>query len=128
DTGTRRDELTGLPQAEQKHPPEWSRDLNPDHLAGQNIGLPPEGLPNAYDVKDVNRSLSRFDDDELRQIPILPEGERLQQGATYLDLSKPDHGEFTATAEMSARSGEHLVPKSEVPYTLWNRLRGIEDP
>lgn len=25
-------------QARQKHPDEWQRELNPDHLAGQNIG------------------------------------------------------------------------------------------
>jgi hypothetical protein len=25
-------------QAKQKHPPDWQPDLNPDHLAGQNIG------------------------------------------------------------------------------------------
>jgi hypothetical protein len=126
--GTRRDELAGLPQTEKKHPTEWSRDLNPDRLAGQNIGIPPDGLPSAFDVKDVNRSLSRFADDELRQIPILPEGERLLQGATYIDLTNPGRGEFTATGEMSARSGERLVPKSDVPYPLWNRLRGIDDP
>jgi len=24
-------------QAQQKHPDEWQRDLNPDHLAGQNV-------------------------------------------------------------------------------------------
>jgi len=26
-------------QAERKHPNEWQRDLNPNHLAGQNIGV-----------------------------------------------------------------------------------------
>ena len=29
-------------------------------------------------------------------IQILPEGTRLQQGATYYDLTSPDVGEFTA--------------------------------
>jgi hypothetical protein len=26
------------PQAQQKHPDRWQKDLKPDHLAGQNIG------------------------------------------------------------------------------------------
>lgn len=126
--GTHRDELTGLPQTERKHPAEWARDLNPTRLAGQNIGIPGDGLPNAYDMKDVHRSLTGFTDDDLRQISIVPQGERLRQGATYLDLCDPRRDEFTATAEMSAGSGQRLVPKNEVPYTLWNRLRGIDDP
>lgn len=31
---------TVKPQAQQKHPEEWERDLNPQHVAGQNIGVP----------------------------------------------------------------------------------------
>jgi hypothetical protein len=127
EVGTRRDELSGLPQTEKKHPDEWERDLNPSRLEGQNIGIP-QDLPTAYDVKEVHRSLGRFEDDELKQIPVLPEGERLRQGATYLDLTNPSRGEFTATGEMSASSGQRLVPKNDVPYPIWNRLRGIDDP
>src|SRR5205807_9647246 len=29
---------TAKPQARQKHPAQWQQDLNPGHLAGQNIG------------------------------------------------------------------------------------------
>lgn len=126
--GTNRDELTDLPQTERKHPEEWSRDLNPDRLEGQNIGIPRDDLPTAYDVKEVHRSLRGFEDDELKQIPVVPGGERLRQGATYIDLSKPAQGEFTATGEMSAESAHCIVPKSDTPYPLWNRLRGIDDP
>jgi hypothetical protein len=128
DIGTRRDELSGKPQTEKKHPDEYAGDLNPHRLAGQNIGIPQDDLPTAYDVKQVHRSLTDFADDELRKIPLVPEGERLRQGATYMDLENPARGEFTATGEMSAASGQTIVPKSEVPYTLWNRLRGVESP
>jgi len=121
----------GEPQTEQKYPPEWAGDLNPNHVAGQNIGQPSaesvQDGRNAHLHKQVNRELSdRFSDDELRQIPVIEAGERLQQGATYLDLGDPDRREFTATGDMEAKG--IVVPKSQVPYSVWNRLRGVDDP
>lgn len=121
-------EEAGLRQRERKHPDEYEADLNPSRMAGQDIGNTGDELPNAYDRKDVHNSLSGFADDELKSIPIVPEGERLQQGATYLDLNDRDREEFTATGEMAAAAGERIVPKGEVPYPLWNRLRGVDDP
>jgi len=112
------------PQTEQKHPDEWNRDLNPDRLAGQNIGSASSAAPDrmnrtAYDVKPVHRALRDMADDELKQIPILEAGTRLQQGATYLDLER---GAFTATAEMSVHTDQNVVPKDGVHYETWNRL------
>lgn len=126
-------EMAAKPQTEKKHPDQWERDLNPDRMAGQNIGERSadreQGLPSAYDDKDVHRSLhDQFADDELKRIPVLPAGQRLQQGATYLDLRDPEREEFTATGEMSAGADNRYVPKDEVPYSLWNRLRGVDDP
>jgi hypothetical protein len=120
------------PQQEQKHPDEWMRDLSPTHMAGQNIG--PDsveqeiGVATAYDVKDVHRWLLDLPDDDLKQIPILPPGTRLQQGATYLDLKDENRREFTATGEMTVEEGRYIVPKDQVPYILWNRLIGEEKP
>ncbi len=120
------------PQTERKHPDEWERDLNPDHMAGQNLGIQAgdreTGLRTAYDVKPLHRRLHEWNDSDLKEIPVLPQGQRLQQGATYLDLNDPERREFTATGEMSAGPDNCYVPKSEVSYPLWNRLRGIEDP
>jgi hypothetical protein len=120
------------PQYERKHPSEWENELNPNRLDGQNIGAGSAEAEQmgrtAYDVKEVHRSLSEIEDDDLKQIPVLPPGERLQQGATYLDLTDPERGEFTATGEMEAEEGRWMVPKSQTPYPLWNRLRGVEDP
>lgn len=121
------------PQSEQKHPSEWQQDLNPNHLAGQNIGPDSDdleqGLPTAYDVKEVHRTLSdAFQDDELRQIPVVPPGSRLQQGATYVDLRDAEQREFTATGQMTADAEHWYVPKDQVPYSLWNRLTGVENP
>jgi len=120
------------PQLERKHPPEWERDLNPEYMAGQNLGVPAsEGEKNvrtAHDRKEVHVLLDRFRDDELKQIPIVPEGRRLRQGATYIDLGDTRPREFTALGGMEAGPGNYFVPKDEVPYILWNRLIGEEKP
>ena len=116
-----------------KHPPEYQQDLNPDAAAGINYGLvgphPEKDNPRtAYDVKEAHRLLNGYTDDQLKQIPILPAGSRLEQDATYIDLADPDHKEFKATSGMSAGPESLLVPKSEVDYQLWNRLHGVTDP
>jgi hypothetical protein len=115
-----------------QHPEEWRADLNPDAIAGPNPGLPgahPEKAgPTANDDKEAHRLLPDFGDDDLKRIPILPEGSWLKQGATYLDLSHRDQGPFTAGANMVAGPGNRYIPKSEVDYPLWNRLAGVTDP
>lgn len=121
------------PQTEEKHPDQWQRDLNPSHMAGQNVGQASgtveHALPTAYDVKEVHRTLNDgFADDELKQIPVLRPGQRLQQGATYVDLSDPERREFTAMGDMEAREDGWLIPKQQVPYSLWNRLTGVDNP
>lgn len=133
DTQGRRGAADRKPQTEEKHPEEWRRDLNPDHMAGQNIGredaMAEHGLRTAYDHKELHRSMAELPDDVLKEIPVLPTGARLQQGATYIDLDQPDRGEFTASGGMSAEAGHCVVPKDNVPYTVWNRLlseAGIE--
>jgi hypothetical protein len=116
----------------EQHPEEWRRDLNPDTQAGQNIGRggpqPALDAPTAYEVKQIHRQFHGFTDDELKRIPILPQGSRLEQGATYVDLQDPQLAEFTATGDMQAAPGHWYVPKNEVDYQLWNRLIGITNP
>ena len=111
------------PQIEQKHPDEWTRDLNPDRLAGQNIGGTSQARERmtrtAHDVKAAHRALQEMTDDELKQIPILESGTRLRQGATYLDLER---GEFTAMGETSVQADQKVIPKDAVHYETWNRL------
>lgn len=119
-------------KAQGRGPDAFDRDLHPDPLAGQNFGERTadreQELPTAYDVKEVHRSLSEFQDDDLKQIPVLRPGSRLQQGATYVDLSDPGRQTFTAMGGMSAGPENVYVPKDQVPYPLWNRLLGIDDP
>jgi hypothetical protein len=82
----------------------------------------------AYDVKEIHRSLTGFSDDDLKQIPILPEGTRLEQGATYIDLAEERPSEVKVNAGVVARAGQYYVPKDRVPYTIWNRLIGEAKP
>jgi hypothetical protein len=80
-------------QPGEQHPDKWRDDLNPNALAGQNVGpasAEQEKLTRtAYDIKDLHDRLSGFPDDLLKQIPVLEPGTRLQQGATYVDLNDP---------------------------------------
>jgi hypothetical protein len=129
DTRSEKSDATRLPQGEQKHPDRWQQDLNPNRMAGQNVGPASDHeveLASAYDVKDVHRALQGFTDDELKQIPILPAGSRLQQGATYVDLAAARREEIRAGGGATAEAGHHYVPKDRVPYELWNRLIGEE--
>lgn len=118
-------------QPGEQHPEEWRKDLNPDALAGQNDGRgEPEAIGDAitaHDLKGVHRQFHGFTDDELKRIPLLQQGARLKQGATYVDLQDPGLHEITATGDMKAGQYNWYVPKSEVDYQLWNRLIGINN-
>ena len=115
-----------------KHPEQYRQDLNPNAMAGQNIGAagvhPEKSSRTAYDIKPLHSRLQHLLDDDLKQIRVLPEGARLQQGATYVDLNDLDRGEFTATGDMQAGRDNYYVPKDEVHYTMWNLLIGVDDP
>ncbi|MEN3331726.1 MAG: hypothetical protein V7641_1091 [Blastocatellia bacterium] len=112
-----------------KHPPEYMRDLNPNAMAGQNIGTPSTTpMRTAYDIKGAHRRLSHLLDDDLKQIVVQPEGARLKQGATYVDLNDLERGEFTATGDMAAGPDNWYVAKDDIHYNLWNLLIGVETP
>lgn len=73
----------------------------------------------------------RLDDltnDKLDDIVIVPLGERLEQGAKYIDLLHLERGEFVATADMVSDEDHYYVPKKHTDYALWNRLRQIRNP
>jgi len=85
-------------------------------------------LLTAYDIEEAPQLLRDYSDDELRRIPILPEGTRLEEGAVYLDLRDPARCPFTATDGMTAGAHHYYVPKARIEYPLWNRLIGVTDP
>jgi hypothetical protein len=79
-------------------------------------------------LRKAGRELRGIDDSDLKQVPVLAAGERLQQGATYIDLQEDQPAEFTARGDMAALPGNAYVPKDRVPYEIWNRLIGEEKP
>lgn len=112
----------------------FDQDLHKNYGAGVNRSdrgaNPDQDAPSAYDMKEIHALLPHINDDELRRMVILPEGSMLEQGATYLDLRHMDRGEFTAEKpEAVGPSNLNLfVPKQQVDYVVWNKLRGVDDP
>jgi hypothetical protein len=118
---------------EEKHPEPYQGDLNPDASKGINWGLagphPEKESPRtAKDVKEAHAMLADFADDELKRIPILPRGTRLEANATYINLRESPVVEFTAEGKEETGPDDWVVPKAEVDYQLWNRLMGVKDP
>ena len=95
---------------------------SPDHF----VPHPQEDHPRtAYDVKEARHQLVGWSDDELRQIPLMPVGARLEPGAIYVDLREPARREFAATPDMQVPADGLYVPKSAVDHRVWNRLLGV---
>jgi hypothetical protein len=106
----------------------FDRDLHPAQYEGQKDNSGNLPLPTLYDQKAATRELPGLTDDELRRIPVLREGTRLDQGSTYLDLADPNARPFTAQGGMVAGPDSLIIPKDEVDYLLWNRLTGVSNP
>jgi hypothetical protein len=81
-----------------------------------------------FHLRKRGRAVGGLDDEELKGVPLVPEGSRLQQGATYVSLGEESYQEFTATAEITASQGDAYDPKDRVPYEIWNRLIGELKP
>lgn len=110
---------------------EYEYDLRPDNLAGEDHGPRDKAVDYrimAYDIKELYGKLADLTDDELKDIPVLPLGSRLEQGAKYIDLLHREQGEFVATAGMVADEDHYYVPKKETDYIIWNRLRQVGNP
>lgn len=104
----------------------YDLDLHPHNHEGEHTGNQP--IRTAYDIKELNRRLHDFPDNELRQIPVLSQGTRLEEGAIYLDLNRPEQGEFRGMNNRVAEPNEYLVPKSQTDYELWNKLSDHSSP
>ena len=115
-----------------QHPEEYRGDLNPNAGAGQNNAAATSEVSaadrTAFDDKELHGRLPGLTNDELKQIVLVPAGDRLEQGATYFDIAQPARGVFTATGAMLAEEYQRLVPKAAVDYVLWNRLTGVTNP
>src|SRR5687767_6520507 len=111
-------------QAKRKHPEPSQQDLSPNQLAGQNIGQQSdaevEAAWTAFHLRKRGLDVAGVNEEDLKRVPVLNEGERLQQGATYVDLRHEPREEFTARGDMTAGSDNAYVPKDRVPYQIWN--------
>lgn len=93
---------------------------------GPPLVRPEQHARSADDVKGVHRVLAeQFTDAELKEIPVLPPGECLVQGAKYFDLRQPERGEITAFGQMKATTDTWYVPKRSTDPRLWDRLINI---
>lgn len=119
-------------QPKDREPDSFDHDLHPNPNAGINhgeLGANPEmNAPSAADLTELHRIIPEFTNDELRRIVVLQPGDRLEQGATYLDLRTPSRQPFRATGNIQAGPENLFVPKSQVDYVLWNRLTGVDNP
>ncbi len=110
----------------------YDTDLNPQPMAGINDAAndmrAQQSGHTASDLKEVYDLLPNLSSDELREIVILSEGTRLQEGAKYIDLRHLDEGEILGRNSMAAGSDNLYVAKSSMDYQLWNRLRGVTEP
>jgi hypothetical protein len=99
-------------------------DLHAGSRAGQHAGVTDVRHYTAFDVKELHERMQEFDKGDLKRIPILAHGERLEQGGIYLDLNDREKGAFTAQGSMEAQDPHLYVPKNKLDYELWNRLCG----
>lgn len=100
----------------------FDRDLHGDDRAGQHAGPSDTRNYTAYDVKELHEKMADFDNGELKRIPVLAHGERLEQGGIYLDLSAKENGPLTAHGGLVSDDPHLYVPKAQCDYELWNKL------
>jgi hypothetical protein len=121
-------------QSKDREPDDFDRDLHPNTDEGINhsqLGAnPDQSAPNAADLKEIQRLLPDWRNDELQRIVVLQPGDRLEQGAVYIDLRHMDRGEFKADKPQDVGSPDLnlFIPKQQTDYVLWNKLRGVDDP
>jgi hypothetical protein len=119
-------------QPKDREPDSFDQDLHANRNAGINHeerGANPErNAPNAEIITEIHRIIPELTDDELRRMVVLQPGDRLEQGAVYIDLRTPSRREFTADYPIEAGPNNLFVPKSVTDYEVWNKLRGVDDP
>ena len=120
-------EKTALEQLDRD---DFDKDLRPNEMAGENHGADTaqneKNVASAYEYKELHGQFPQLSSADLKNIPILTAGTRLDQGATYLDLMNLEKGEYSAVSNETVGENDRIVPKTGVDYPLWNRLTGNE--
>jgi hypothetical protein len=106
----------------------FQQDLHPNLMAGQNRGdfAPEPESRGADEIKQLHELLPLLSNEELSRVRVVAVGERLEQGATCVDIRDSGREPFTAMGEMYAGSENLLIAKSETDYPVWNRI--VLDP
>jgi hypothetical protein len=91
----------------------YGGDLNMPHDPGENRGSDMAETTSAFEIKAVHDLLSDLNDAALKELRILKQDARLDEGAVYFDLAHPERGEFTGMNNVTAEPGCYLVPKSD---------------
>ena len=122
----RREELTN-PVGPQAEDPSFAEQLAPVETqpGGGHVA---ESAPAVGD-KVLHNRLPELTSDELSRLQVLEPGTRLEQGGTYVDLSRLAEGPFKALGGHEASESNRFVAKRDTDYELWNRLVGEDsDP
>jgi hypothetical protein len=80
----------------------------------------------AGDIKLLRGARPHFTQEELAAIPILPTGARLEAKDSYLDLRRPEQGEFDADGSELVEEREFVVARSRVAPALWRKLLRVD--
>jgi hypothetical protein len=103
-------------------PDEFDAQLHDQSRAGQHAGGATHETRPASDIKELKKQIARPTANDLKALPVLAPGQRLQQGAVYCNLNQLDLGEFRAMGAMEASDTDLFVAKSEVDFELWNKI------
>jgi len=66
--------------------------------------------------------LSRFSDDEIREISFCQEGDQLRDGEQYFDISTPEKGIIRAKQGEATPRDSCLIARSAVSPIIWSKL------
>jgi hypothetical protein len=76
----------------------------------------------AIDVRAQHRILQLLNEEDLRHIPLMTEGDQLARYKQYLDLHDPARADFMAEGTEVVKPGQRLVAKEDVSAELWAAL------
>lgn len=66
--------------------------------------------------------LSRFSDDEIREISFCQEGETLREGEQYFDISAPERGIVRGKQGEATSRDSCLIARGAVSPIIWSKL------
>ena len=107
---------------------DFDNDLHPHSRAGQNDSPDRNEGRSAFDLKELQTPLhallQKLPNQELKQIPVLDTGTRLQEGAVYLDLRNLDGGPFQGMNNREVGADDAFTAKSHLDHEQFAYLTG----